>query len=96
MVRRADGNYEVTGRELRMLMVVLPALQLVFAAGAAWAGVRYGLEQKVDRAEFRAQAEAVRMDLFALHLNDSLLVTAQREQTERIREVVCRAVKGCR
>lgn len=109
MTRRGDGTWELTSRDIKMLMLVWPLLGMIFTAGAAWAGVRYGLDGKVDKQEFatyvhqadttlRAHVKWGEEQSLRLRLNDSLQQAAQRESNDRLREIVCEAVKrpGCR
>lgn len=98
MMRRADGNWEIGHREFKLLVFFFPLLQVVFTAGAAWAGVKLGLDTKVDKAEFAAHAQQTALQFQALRINDSLQQAAAAEDRVRIREIVCEAVhmKACR
>lgn len=109
MTRRSDGTWEINHGEMKRLLVLWPLLGVLFSAGAAWAGVRYGLEGKVDKPVFMAYVYQ-RDSLFQVHvkwgeeqalrlrLSDSLQQAAQRESNDRLREIVCDAIKkpGCR
>jgi hypothetical protein len=98
MTRRPDGNWEIEHRELRFWVFLLPLVQIVFAAGAAYAGVHYGLDGKVDRAAFAVHVQDTALALERLRIADSLQQDAQRVSNDRLREVVCEAVKtkACR
>jgi hypothetical protein len=96
MTRRNDGTWEISSREIKLILFLLPIGQAIFTAGAAWAGVTYGLEKKLDRSEFVSYAQSVALQIQSLRVSDSLFIAMQRDQTDRIREIVCPAIKGCR
>lgn len=96
MTKRSDGIWEFTGRELRSIMLVLPLLTLVFAAGGAWVAATKALEQKVDKTTFVDHAQQVNLTFQALHTADSLNLVMGRELTDRFRELVCNGKRGCR
>lgn len=96
MTRRIDGSWELSARELRGLLMIWPLLMAAVSAGAAWMGVKRGLDEKLDRTEFGTYAQQTELRIQSLRINDSLFIAAQKEQTDRIREIVCPAIKGCR
>lgn len=96
MTRRADGTWEITAREIKTILFLLPIAQAIFTAGAAWAGVSYGLDKKLDRSEFTTYTQTTALQMQGLKTSDSLFLAAQKDQTDRIREIVCPAIKGCR
>lgn len=96
MTRRVDGVWELTQREVRSLIIILPLLTLVFAAGGAWGAVRLSIDQKVDKKEFTAHAEKVALTFQAMQSVDSLQLLVSRDLTDRFRELVCEKRPGCR
>ena len=96
MTRRTDGVWEITASEIKTILFLLPIAQAIFTAGAAWAGVSYGLDKKLDRSEFVAYAQQSALQFQSLRVTDSLFIAAQADQTSRLREIVCPAIKGCR
>lgn len=96
MTRRVDGVWEFTAREVRAIVVILPLLTLIFAAGGAWGAVRVGLDQKLDKADFAAHAQNMALTLQSLHVADSLQLEVSKELTGRIRELVCDKRPACR
>ena len=99
MMRRSDGNWEVTHSEIKRLLVLWPLIGVLFSAGAAWAGVHYGLEGKVDKGEFAVHVQMTAIALNRLAWNDSLQTAKADAIGQRIAEVVCGRMKdpvGCR
>lgn len=96
MTRRVDGVWELTQREVRSLIIILPLLTLVFAAGGAWGAVQLSLDSKVDKRDFMEHTQKVGLTMQALHINDSLQLEVSRELTHRVRELVCEKRPACR
>lgn len=112
MVRRADGVWELSLKEAKGMIMLWPLLQIVFGAGAAWAGVRYGLEGKADKSEIveqkielAAHVNASTLQFQSLRTADSSLAMqliqsrqAELDNQQRIREIVCykSAIPACR
>ncbi len=96
MTRRVDGVWELTQREVRSLIIILPLLTLVFAAGGAWGAVRLTLDQKLDKTDFIAHAQNVALTVQALHTADSLNLVMAKELTDRVREMACGKRPACR
>lgn len=96
MTRRADGSWEMTGREFKLLMTVLPLLTLIFAAGGAWGAVKVGLDNKLDKGEFVTFKTEVALAFQSGRTIDSLQIVASKELTDRVRQMNCGTRPACR
>lgn len=89
MTRRVDGSWELSSRELKLLVLVWPLLTAAFSAGAAWTAVRSAIDGKVDRSDYALTVQR-------LQVADSLQLVLSKELTDRVREMACGKRPACR
>lgn len=90
MTRDTDtGIWAFTHRELKFWVLVVPLVTALLSAGAAWAGVKYGLDGKVDKPDFAAHVMSTSMNLDRLRLADSLQRSEISNMETRLTQIVC-------
>ena len=104
---REEYKWEVSTKELRMLIVFLPIFSVVFAAGGAYMAVRGEINSKASKGDVRAIADTISARFSKHEVDQSLLVqqiratdslqwSAIERQEQRFIEVYCGPKKGCR